>query len=97
MEKIKQVVKDHKAYLTFDIDALDPAYAPGTGTPVPGGLTSNQALEIMRGLQGINFIGMDVVEVSPDYDASEITALLAAQLALEYICMQAAMRIQTAY
>jgi agmatinase len=96
VEKIKQVVKDHKAYLTFDIDALDPAYAPGTGTPVPGGLTSNQALEIMRGLQGVNFIGMDVVEVAPDYDRSEITALIAAQLALEYLCIQAARRIHTA-
>lgn len=89
VEKITQVVKNHKAYLTFDIDALDPAYAPGTGTPVPGGLTSNQALEVMRGLHGINFIGMDIVEVAPKYDHSEITALLAAQLALEYICLQA--------
>lgn len=89
IEKIKQIIKNHKAYLTFDIDALDPAFAPGTGTPVPGGLTSNQALEIMRGLTGIDFIGMDVVEVAPDYDHSEITALLAAQLVLEYICLQA--------
>ncbi|MFT5657972.1 MAG: agmatinase [Gammaproteobacteria bacterium] len=89
IEKIKNAVKNRKAYLTFDIDALDPAYAPGTGTPVPGGLTSIQALDIMRGLKGINFIGMDVVEVAPDYDHSEITALLAAQLALEYICLQA--------
>jgi agmatinase len=89
IDKIKQVVADHKTYLTFDIDALDPAYAPGTGTPVPGGLTSNQALEILRGLAGINFIGMDVVEVAPDYDHSEITALIAAQLGLEYICLLA--------
>jgi agmatinase len=93
VEKVKQVIKNHKAYLTFDIDALDPAFAPGTGTPVPGGLTSIQALEIMRGLQGIDFIGMDVVEVAPDYDNSEITALVAAQLALEYICIQAASRV----
>ena len=95
-EKIIQVVKNHKTYLTFDIDALDPAFAPGTGTPVPGGLTSNQALEIMRGLRGIDFIGMDVVEVAPDYDHSEITALVAAQLALEYICLQAYSRVKTA-
>ena len=88
--KIKQVVSDNNAYLTFDIDALDPAFAPGTGTPVPGGLTSNQALEIFRGIQGISFVGMDIVEVAPDYDSSEITALIAAQLGLEYICMQAA-------
>jgi len=93
--KIKQVIADHKAYLTFDIDALDPAFAPGTGTPVPGGLTSNQALEILRGLGGINFIGMDIVEVAPDYDHSEITALVAAQLGLEYICLLAASRRDT--
>ncbi|MDH3387537.1 MAG: arginase family protein, partial [Gammaproteobacteria bacterium] len=74
----------------FDIDALDPAFAPGTGTPVPGGLTSSQALEILRGLDGIDFTGMDIVEVAPDYDHSEITALVAAQLALEYICLRAA-------
>lgn len=94
--KIKQVVATHKTYLTFDIDALDPAYAPGTGTPVAGGLTSNQALEIMRGLQGIDFIGMDVVEVAPDYDHSEITALIAAQLALEYLCLRASSRVNVA-
>jgi agmatinase len=88
--QIKRRVGVGSAYLTFDIDALDPAYAPGTGTPVPGGLTSNQALEIVRGLEGIKFVGMDVVEVAPDYDHSEITALIAAQLALEYICLQAA-------
>ena len=90
IDNIRQVVAGHKAYLTFDIDALDPAFAPGTGTPVPGGLTSNQALEILRGLHGIDFTGMDIVEVAPDYDHSEITALVAAQLALEYICLRAA-------
>lgn len=90
INQIKKVVGDNQSYLTFDIDALDPAYAPGTETPVPGGLTSNQALEIFRGLSGINFIGMDIVEVSPDYDHSEITALIAAQLGLEYICLKAA-------
>ncbi len=57
---------------------------------MPGGLTSNQALEILRGIRDIDFIGMDIVEVAPDYDHSEITALVAAQLGLEYICMQAA-------
>jgi agmatinase len=93
INKITQVVTDHKAYLTFDIDVFDPAYAPGTGTPVPGGLTSNQALEILRGLCGINFIGMDIVEVAPAYDHSEITALIAAQLGLEYICLIAASKI----
>jgi agmatinase len=90
--EIKKTVGNHQAYLTFDIDALDPAFAPGTGTPVPGGLTSNQALEIFRGIWDIEFIGMDVVEVAPDYDHSEITALVAAQLGLEFICMQAALK-----
>ncbi len=91
-EKIKQVVGDHEAYLTFDIDALDPAFAPGTGTPVPGGLTSHQALEIFRAIRTIGFVGMDIVEVAPDYDHGEITALVAAQLGLEYICMQAELK-----
>jgi agmatinase len=90
VEKIKQVTGNRKTYLTFDIDALDPAFAPGTGTPVPGGLTSNQALEILRGIRELDFIGMDIVEVAPDYDHSEITALVAAQLGLEYLCMLAA-------
>jgi len=89
VRQIKQCVGNHKAYLTFDIDALDPAFAPGTGTPVAGGLNSNQALEILRGLGGIEFVGMDVVEVAPDYDHAEITALIAAQLALEYLCLRA--------
>jgi len=89
-DTINQIVGQRKAYLTFDIDALDPAFAPGTGTPVPGGLTSNQAIEILRAIRNIDFIGMDIVEVAPDYDHSEITALVAAQLGLEYLCMQAA-------
>lgn len=83
------MVADHKTYLTFDKNALDPAFAPGTGTTVPGGLTSNQALEIFRKMKGINFIGMDIVEVAPDSDHSEITALIAAQLGLEYLCLLA--------
>jgi agmatinase len=89
ISRVKETVGNRRAYLSFDIDALDPAYAPGTGTPVPGGLSSIQALEILRGLVGIDFIGMDMVEVAPDYDHSEITALVAAQLVVEYICLQA--------
>ena len=88
IEEIRRVVENHKTYLTFDIDCLDPAFAPGTGTPVVGGLSSAQALSIMRGLAGINFIGMDVVEVSPTYDISAITAFAASQLALEYLCLK---------
>jgi len=84
---IKERVGDKPVYLTFDIDCLDPAYAPGTGTPVPGGLSSLQALEIIRGLVGINLVGMDVVEVAPAYDHAEITALAAAQIAIELLCL----------
>ena len=86
---VKAAVGDRPAYLTFDIDCLDPAFAPGTGTPVPGGLSSYQALAILRAMTDINFIGMDVVEVSPPFDHAEITALAGATLALEYICLQA--------
>ena len=64
----RKAVGDNPVYLTFDIDCLDPSYAPGTGTPVCGGLTTHQAIEIMRGLAGINIVGMDIVEVAPAYD-----------------------------
>jgi agmatinase len=90
VSKIKDIVGDKKTYLTFDIDCLDPAYAPGTGTPVSGGLSSHKALEIIRGLPGINLVGIDVVEVSPPYDVSEITALAAATIASELLCVYAA-------
>ncbi len=88
--EIKRIVGDHKVYLTFDIDCLDPAFAPGTGTPVCGGLSSHQALEIVRGLRGINLLGMDLVEVAPAYDVGEITALAGATLASDFICLYAA-------
>ncbi len=87
--EIKRVVGDHKAYLTFDIDCLDPSYAPGTGTPVPGGLTTNQALEILRSLGGIDFVAMDLMEVAPAYDHAEVTALAVASLAHDYLCLLA--------
>ncbi len=87
---IKEIIGEHKTYITFDIDCVDPAFAPGTGTPVCGGLSSIQALQALRGLRGINVVGMDVVEVSPPYDHAEITALLAATLACELICLYAA-------
>ncbi|MEM9011901.1 MAG: agmatinase [Pseudomonadota bacterium] len=87
---IKARVGGRPVYLSFDIDCLDPAYAPGTGTPVCGGLTSYQALAILRGLAGINLVGMDVVEVAPAYDVSEITALAGATVALELLCLYAA-------
>lgn len=80
---------DSPVYITFDIDCLDPAFAPGTGTPVPGGLSTFQALNIIRELKGINLVGMDVVEVAPAYDHAEITALAAAQIAIELLCLYA--------
>lgn len=87
VEQILNRVGDRPAYITFDIDCLDPAYAPGTGTPVPGGLSSFQALDILRGLVGIRLVGMDVVEVAPAYDHAEMTALAAAQIAIELLCL----------
>lgn len=73
-------------YLSFDIDGLDPSVAPGTGTPEPAGLSTSQALEIIRGLWGLNLIGCDLVEVSPPYDTTGNTALLAANLVFEMLC-----------
>ena len=89
---IREVVGDNRAYVTFDIDCLDPAYAPGTGTPVCGGLSTWQAKEILRRLDGVNLVGMDVVEVAPAYDHAEITALAGATIALELICLYARTR-----
>jgi agmatinase len=88
-ERIREIVGDTPAYLSFDIDALDPAFAPGTGTPEIGGLFTWQAQAILRRLAGLRFQGMDVVEVSPPYDVSEITALAAATFAWEYLSLLA--------
>ena len=88
--RVREIVGDHPVYLTFDIDCLDPCYAPGTGTPVCGGLSTHQALEIVRGLEGINLVGMDVVEVAPAYDVGDITAFAGATLAMEFLCLFAA-------
>jgi len=90
LNTVKRVVGDHPVYVTFDIDCLDPAFAPGTGTPVVGGLSSALALKIMRGLTGFNLVGMDIVEVSPPYDHADITALAAATLGLEFLYVLAA-------
>ena len=86
--EIKRIVGSHKAYLTFDIDCLDPSFAPGTGTPVSGGLSTAQAQSIVRSLGEIDFVGMDMVEVAPVYDSSEVTSLAAASLVLDYLCMR---------
>ena len=88
-ERIREVVGDAPAYLSFDVDALDPAFAPGTGTPEIGGLFTWQAQAILRRLAGLSFQGMDVVELSPPYDVAEITALAAATFAWEYLALLA--------
>ena len=85
--KAKGIVGDGPAYVTFDIDALDPAFAPGTGTPVWGGLASWQAAAMLRDLAGINMVGGDVVEVSPPYDPTGATAIAGAHVAYDLICL----------
>ena len=84
-ERIRETLGTEPAYLSFDIDALDPSCAPGTGTPEIGGLLSWQAQAIIRRLPGVNFVGMDVVEVAPAYDVAEITSLAAATMVWEYL------------
>ena len=86
-QQIKTIVGDHPVFLTFDIDSLDPAFAPGTGTPVWGGLSSAQAAGILRDLRGINIKGGDVVEVSPPFDTTGATAVAGAHAAMEIACL----------
>jgi agmatinase len=88
--RIRSVVGSRRAYLTFDIDGLDPAFAPGTGTPVAGGLTTNFALQMLRALTGLNLAGADVVEVSPPYDPCGVTALAGATIGLDLLYVMAA-------
>ena len=86
-EGVRKVVGTGSTYLSFDVDALDPAFAPGTGTPEVGGLATWQARAILRRLAGLDFVGMDVVEVSPPYDVAEITALAAATMVWDYLAL----------
>jgi len=86
MQEVRQQMQNHPVYVSFDIDSFDPAYAPGTGTVEPGGLTSHQGLEIVRGLHGLNLIGGDLVEVSPPYDTTGNTAALGANILYEMLC-----------
>ena len=88
----RSVLGSGPCHLSFDIDCLDPAFAPGTGTPEIGGLASWQAQAILRGMAGVDFRGADVVEVAPAYDVAEITALAAATMAWEYLCLFASRR-----
>jgi len=85
----RRVVGAGPCYLSFDIDALDPAFAPGTGTPVVGGFSSREALQLVRGLRGLNLVGADLVEVSPPFDSAHITALAGAMVMFETLCVLA--------
>lgn len=87
IEKARQVLGTGPVYVSFDVDSLDPAFAPGTGTPEIGGLTTREVLEILRGLNGLDVVGGDVVEVAPQYDATSNTAHAAAQMLFEILCM----------
>ena len=87
MSEVREQVGDGPVYLSFDIDGLDPSFAPGTGTPEVGGLTVPQALEIIRGCRGLNLVGFDLVEVAPIYDNSGLTSLTAANLVYEMLCV----------
>ena len=87
MDEVRDQVSDGPVYLSFDIDGLDPSYAPGTGTPEIGGLTTAQALEIIRGCKGLDIVGCDLVEVAPIYDVSGMTAHIAADLVFEMLCV----------
>lgn len=87
--EIRKRVGTRPTYLTLDIDVVDPAFAPGTGTPEIGGLTSYELLQLVRGLRGLNLVGFDLVEVSPPFDHSNITAILAANMAFEFLSLLA--------
>ncbi len=89
VEKARAVVGDGPTYLSFDVDSVDPAFAPGTGTPEIGGLTTREVLELLRGLKGIDLVGGDVVEVAPQYDATTNTAHVGAQVLFEVLSLMA--------
>jgi len=90
----RRVVGDGPTYITFDVDGLDPVYAPGTGTPEPGGITTREALRLLRGLRHLNLVGGDVVEVSPPFDPSGNTALVGATIMFELLCLLAEVRAE---
>jgi len=92
LQAIRQRIGQRPAYLTLDIDVLDPAFAPGTGTPEPGGLSSSQVLTFLEELADLNWIGMDCVEVAPAYDHAELTGNAAATLVWTYLAGQVARR-----
>ena len=87
IDRIRERVGDAKVFVSFDVDFVDPAFAPGTGTPEIGGFTSREAQEFARGLVGLEIVGCDVVEVYPSYDPAQITALLAANIAHDFLSL----------
>ena len=89
IDEMRTTIGDRPVYVSLDIDSVDPAFAPGTGTPEVGGLSSYQILQLVRGMQGLNIVGFDLVEVSPPYDHGDITSILAANLAFEFISLLA--------
>jgi agmatinase len=89
IEMAQKVVGDGPVYVSFDIDSLDPAFAPGTGTPEVGGLTTREAISLLRGLRGLNIIGGDVVEIAPAYDPTYMTAHVGKQMLFEILCLAA--------
>jgi guanidinopropionase len=89
MPRIREVVGDGPTYISFDVDSLDPAFAPGTGTPEAGGLSTREVMEVIRGCAGLDIVGGDVVEVAPQYDATSNTAQAAAQMLFEILSLVA--------
>jgi agmatinase len=89
LDRVRARVGDRPVYVSIDIDVLDPAHAPGTGTPEPGGLTSRELQMILRGLTGLNLVGADVVEVAPAYDHAELTTIAAANVVYDLLALLA--------
>ena len=92
--RARAVVGDGPVYISFDIDSVDPGFAPGTGTPEVGGFAPREVLQILRGLMGLNVVGADVVEVAPQYDANTATAQIGAQMLFEELCLVALRKAQ---
>jgi agmatinase len=92
MAELRERIGDRPTYLSFDVDGLDPACAPGTGTPVPGGLDTREALQLVRGLAGLRLVGADVVEIAPALDHADITSHLGAYLIFEALAAMASKR-----
>ena len=89
LDQAKEVVGEGPVYVSFDVDGLDPAYAPGTGTPEAGGLTPREAIRLLEGLAGLDIVGGDVVEIAPQYDTTTNTAQVGAQILFEILCLVA--------